>query len=108
MQANSGVHIGGYLLPSVVAGPVTQGDPIPTLCGATGSACWPSRSGPGAGVRCVRSGPPAEQTEGPQEELQELKQKTEDALHEVQMPIVTRLRLLCPPGVADAALGLHA
>lgn len=43
-----------------------------------------------------------------QEELQELKKKTEDALHEVQMPIVTRLRLLCPPGVADAALGLHA
>ncbi len=24
------------------------------------------------------------------------------------MPIITRLRLLCPPGVADAALGLHA
>jgi len=46
--------------------------------------------------------------EGRQGELQELKQKTEDALHEMQMPIVTRLRLLCPPGVADAALVLHA
>jgi len=42
------------------------------------------------------------------QELQELKRETEDALHEVQMPIITRLRLLCPPGVADTAVALHA
>ena len=56
----------------------------------------------------MRSGRQLSKQKGRQEELQELKQKTEDALHEVQMPIVTRLRLPCPPGVADAALGLHA
>jgi hypothetical protein len=41
-------------------------------------------------------------------DLQALRQETEDALHNVQLPIMTRLRLLCPPGVADAAQVLHA
>lgn len=59
-------------------------------------------------TRACAQGRHLSKQEGRQEELQELKRKTEDALHEVQMPIVTRLRLLCPPGVADAALGLHA
>jgi hypothetical protein len=59
-------------------------------------------------TRACGQGRQLSKQEGRQEELRELIRKTEVALHDVRMPIVTRLRLLCPPGVADAALGLHA
>jgi hypothetical protein len=41
-------------------------------------------------------------------DLQALGEAAEDAFHKVQLPIMTRLRLLCPPEVADSAQVLHA
>jgi hypothetical protein len=41
-------------------------------------------------------------------DLQALREEAEDTLHKAQLPIMTRLRMLCPPEVADAAQVLHA
>jgi hypothetical protein len=43
-----------------------------------------------------------------EQERQKFKQETEAVLHEAQLPILTRLRLLSPPRVANAAHAVHA